>query len=84
VVVGVREGTLYRLQGNPIQALVHDSDNLCELWALFKTLTFQSNKCIPIYNKEQKNKYIVHNIFTCKSKWKKTTKCFSYIITRLH
>jgi hypothetical protein len=32
VVIGVREGNLYRLQGKPIQALVHDSDNLCELW----------------------------------------------------
>jgi hypothetical protein len=29
---GVREGNLYRLQGEPIQALVHNSDNLCELW----------------------------------------------------
>jgi hypothetical protein len=26
------EGSLYRLQGKPVQALVHDSDNLCELW----------------------------------------------------
>jgi hypothetical protein len=32
MVVGVREGTLYRLQGKPVQALVHDRDNLCELW----------------------------------------------------
>jgi hypothetical protein len=32
VVIGVREGTLYRLQGNPVQDLVHDNDNLCELW----------------------------------------------------
>jgi hypothetical protein len=32
VVIGVREGTLYRLQGKPVQDLVHDSDNLCELW----------------------------------------------------
>jgi hypothetical protein len=31
-VIGVREGNLYRLQGKPVQALVHDSDNLCELW----------------------------------------------------
>jgi hypothetical protein len=30
--IGVREGNLYRLQGKPVQALVHDSDNLCELW----------------------------------------------------
>jgi hypothetical protein len=32
VVVGVREGTLYRLQGKQFQVLVHDSDILCELW----------------------------------------------------
>jgi hypothetical protein len=32
VVVGVREGTLYRLQGNLIRALVHDSDSVCEKW----------------------------------------------------
>jgi hypothetical protein len=50
----------------------------------FKNLTFQSNKCIPIYSKEQQNKYTVHNIFTWESKWKKTTYKFSYIIKRLH
>lgn len=32
VSIGVREGNLYRLRGKPVQALVHDSDNLCELW----------------------------------------------------
>jgi hypothetical protein len=32
VSIGVREGNLYRLQGKPIQDLVHDSDNLCEIW----------------------------------------------------
>jgi hypothetical protein len=32
VVIGVRESTLYRLQGNPVQALGHDGDSLCELW----------------------------------------------------
>jgi hypothetical protein len=32
MVIGVREGTLYMLQGNSVQALVHDNDNLCELW----------------------------------------------------
>jgi hypothetical protein len=30
--IGVREGNLYRLQGKTVQALVHDNDNLCELW----------------------------------------------------
>jgi hypothetical protein len=32
VVVGVSEGTLYRLQGKLVQDLVHNSDNLCKLW----------------------------------------------------
>jgi hypothetical protein len=32
--IGVREGTLYTLEGNHVQALVHDSNNLCELWHL--------------------------------------------------
>ena len=30
--IGVREGDLYRLHGFPIQALVHDTISLCELW----------------------------------------------------
>ena len=29
---GVKEGNLYRLQGKPIQDLLHDNDNLCEIW----------------------------------------------------
>jgi hypothetical protein len=32
MIIGVREGNLYRSQGKPMQDLVHDSDNLCELW----------------------------------------------------
>jgi len=32
IVIRVRESTLYRLQINLIQDLLHDSDNLCELW----------------------------------------------------
>jgi hypothetical protein len=31
-VIGVREGNLYRLQGEPVRALVHNNDSLCELW----------------------------------------------------
>jgi transposase InsO family protein len=30
--IGVREGNLYRLQGKPVQALVHNTESLCELW----------------------------------------------------
>jgi len=32
MVIGVREGILYKLQGKHIQALVHHNDNLCELF----------------------------------------------------
>lgn len=31
VMIGVREGGLYRLLGHPIQALVHDTVSLCEI-----------------------------------------------------
>jgi hypothetical protein len=31
LVIGVREGNLYRLQGEPIRALVLNTYNLCEL-----------------------------------------------------
>jgi hypothetical protein len=30
--ISFREGKLYRLKDNLVQALVHDNDNLCELW----------------------------------------------------
>jgi hypothetical protein len=30
--IGVREGNLYSLQGKHVHALVHESDNPCELW----------------------------------------------------
>jgi len=32
LVIGFREVTLYKLQGKIVQDLVHNSDNLCELW----------------------------------------------------
>ena len=32
MVVVVREGTLYRFHGKLVQALVHDRDNLSEIW----------------------------------------------------
>jgi hypothetical protein len=31
-VIGVREGNLYRLHSEPVQALIHSSDSLCKLW----------------------------------------------------
>jgi transposase InsO family protein len=30
--IGVRDGNLYRLQGQPAQALLHTSESLCDLW----------------------------------------------------
>jgi hypothetical protein len=30
--IGVREGTLYMLQGKPIHDLVHECDNICDIW----------------------------------------------------
>jgi hypothetical protein len=32
MIIGVREGTLYRLQDNIVQDLVHKNNSLCELW----------------------------------------------------
>jgi hypothetical protein len=31
-VIGTHDGSLYKLTGQPTQALVHDNDNPCELW----------------------------------------------------
>jgi hypothetical protein len=45
-VIGVREGNLYRLQGEPIRALVHRSDSLCELW--HKRMGHLHHKVLPI------------------------------------
>ena len=32
IMIGVRVGGLYKLLGHPVQALVHKTINLCELW----------------------------------------------------
>jgi hypothetical protein len=45
-VIGVREGNLYRLQGEPVRALVHNSDNLCELW--HKRMGHLHHRALPI------------------------------------
>jgi hypothetical protein len=45
-VIGVREGIFYRLQGEHIQALVHDSDSLCEMW--HKRMEHLHHKALPI------------------------------------
>jgi hypothetical protein len=48
-VIQVREGYLYRLQGEPIRALVHNTDNLCELW--HKRMGHSHHKALPILRK---------------------------------
>jgi hypothetical protein len=45
-VIGVRECNLYKLQGKHVRALVHDSDNLCELW--YKRMGHLHHKALPI------------------------------------
>jgi hypothetical protein len=37
---------MYRLQGEPIRALVHNSDNLCELW--HKKMGHLHHRALPI------------------------------------
>jgi hypothetical protein len=45
-VITVREGNLYRLEGEHVQALVHNNDNLCELW--HKRIGHMHHKALPI------------------------------------
>jgi hypothetical protein len=45
-VIGVREGNLYKLQGEHVRALVHNSDNLCELW--YKRMGHLHQRVLPI------------------------------------
>jgi hypothetical protein len=45
-VIRVREGNLYRLQGEPVRALVHNINNLCELW--HKRMGHLHYKALPI------------------------------------
>jgi hypothetical protein len=45
-VIGVREGNLCRLQGEPVRALVHNNDNLCELW--HKRMGHLHHRALPI------------------------------------
>jgi hypothetical protein len=44
-VIGVRECNLYRLQGEPVQVLVHNYDNLCKLW--HKRMGHLHHKALP-------------------------------------
>jgi hypothetical protein len=47
--IGVREGNLYRLKGNPVQALVHNSESLCELW--HGKMGHLNHRALPILRK---------------------------------
>jgi hypothetical protein len=48
-VTGVREGNLDRLQGEPIRAFVHNSENLCKLW--HKRMEHLHHRAFPILRK---------------------------------
>jgi hypothetical protein len=45
-VIEVTQGNLYMLEGEPIRALVHNSDNLCELW--HKRMWHLHHRALPI------------------------------------
>lgn len=46
-VIGVREGGLYRLPGRPVQALVHDTISLGEIWhRRFAHLHYRALPCV--------------------------------------
>jgi hypothetical protein len=45
-VIGVRKGNLCRLQGELVRALVHNIDNLCEMW--HKRMGHLHHKVLPI------------------------------------
>jgi hypothetical protein len=44
--IGVKESNLYKFQGEPIQALLHNNDNLCKLW--HKMMGHLQHKVFPI------------------------------------
>ena len=46
--IGVKEGNVYQLLGNPIQALVHETVNPCELWhRRFGHLNYRALPSLP-------------------------------------
>jgi hypothetical protein len=49
IIIGVREGSLYRLQGNPVKDLVYDNDSLCEIWHM--RLRHLHDRVFPILRK---------------------------------
>jgi hypothetical protein len=44
--IGVWDGNLYRLQGQPIQALMHTNESLCKLW--HKMMGHLHHKALPL------------------------------------
>jgi hypothetical protein len=44
--IGVWDGNLYRLQGQPVQALMHTSESLCELW--HKRMGHLHHRALPL------------------------------------
>jgi hypothetical protein len=44
--IGVRDGNLYRLQGQPVQALMRTSESLCELW--HKRMEHLHHRALPL------------------------------------
>jgi hypothetical protein len=48
-VIGTRDGSLYKLTGQPTQVLVHDNDSLCELWN--KRLGHLHYRALPVLRK---------------------------------
>jgi hypothetical protein len=44
--IGVQDGNLYRLQGQPAQALLHTSESLCDLW--HRRMGHLHHKALPL------------------------------------
>jgi hypothetical protein len=48
-VIGTRDGSLYKQTGQLAQALVHDNNNLCELW--HRRLGYLHHQAFPLLRK---------------------------------
>jgi hypothetical protein len=47
--IGVRDGNLYRLYGQPAQALLHTSERLCDLW--HRRMGHLHHRALPLLRK---------------------------------
>jgi hypothetical protein len=65
-VIRVREGNLYRLEGEPVRALLHNSDNLCELW--HKRMGHLHHKALPILKEKLTGlpEFIIEQLGVCR------------------